>query len=200
MMISTIKLIGMGLLAACLQSGAMAQVIPWQLTGTFADGATLTGRFDYNTAGGNFTDISINTGPGNFQFASELLGWHFDESTVVIPNSPSGGLQFHNVVQVGGGVEDHHDIYFFGFDHTQPVSSAISFIETVILGLNSPGKPSGIFQNRDGQGFAQVIPEPETYALMLAGLGLVVGLSRRRKGKVKPKMSNQAWPSFRSSP
>src|SRR5512134_3210509 len=105
MMISTRKLIGMGLLAACLQTGAMAQVIPWQLTGSFDDGATLTGRFDYNPAGGGtFSNISINTGPGNDVSASELLGWHFDDSTVVFPDTPDG-LQFRDVSPgtIGGG-------------------------------------------------------------------------------------------------
>src|SRR5512134_3902432 len=177
MMISTRKLIGMGLLAACLQTGAMAQVIPWQLTGSFDDGATLIGRFDYNPAGGGtFSNISINTGPGNFQFATELLGWHFDDSTVVFT---ANGLQFHDVSPgtLGGGLEDYHDLYFFGFDPAQPVSSAITFSESAILGCCDPlHLPGGFLQSRTGfedGGFAQVIPEPETYALMLAGLGFL---------------------------
>ncbi len=190
------KLIGMSMLAACLSSGAMAQVIPWQLSGAFDDGASLTGGFDYDTASASFSNIFIATGPGNFPFATELLGWTFDNATEVIPDNPNG-IQFHYVVPLGEGVEDQHDLFFNGFDPAQPVSANISFIETVVLGLNSPGKPSGIFQSRSGQGFAQPIPEPETYALMLAGLGMAAGLAARRKrkaaiavgaGKIKPAL------------
>jgi len=46
-------------------------------TNFIEDGALLTGRFDYDLgAGGTFSNISTSTGPGTFQYATELLGWH----------------------------------------------------------------------------------------------------------------------------
>ncbi len=164
------------MLLACLPAAnALANIIQWELRGSFIDGAPLTGRFDFNTSLGTYSNIDMTSGPGTFAFASELLGWHYDESTVVLP-----GTQFHDVVPLGAGVENHFNLYFYGFNPALPTSTRVTQIETVLFLLNSPGKPSGIYQNRSGNAMVRPIPEPQTVALMLAGLGLVGGVARCR--------------------
>ena len=55
----------------------------------------------------------------------------------------------------------------------------ITGVNTTITGVTGPGA----FDNATilGSGNVQAIPEPQTYALMLAGLGAVGFLARRRK-------------------
>jgi hypothetical protein len=40
----------------------------------------------------------------------------------------------------------------------------------------------GLYSVSEFQAFAAPVPEPETYALLLAGLGLVAAVARRRAG------------------
>ncbi len=85
----------------------------------------------------------------------------------------SGNLLFSgSMAAVGGGV---------GTD--KPVQS---FMQDLTPGLYSTVKLT--FSNNEAMGFdnfsvTAAIPEPETYALMLAGLGLVGFMARRRKAK-----------------
>lgn len=49
--------------------------------------------------------------------------------------------------------------------------------------LTSSGNPSPLFQSMT---FTAAVPEPETYAMLLAGLGLMGALARRRQQKKMP--------------
>jgi hypothetical protein len=59
---------------------------------------------------------------------------------------------------------------------------------TQLIHTNAIYYTAGNFGLLDGvasnaQGFAAAVPEPETYAMMLAGLGLMATIARRRKSK-----------------
>lgn len=177
------RLVGVSILAACIHSIAMAQVIPWQITGTFLDGAPLTGRFDYNAANHSFSNIAMTSGPGNFLGATELMGRHYHDSTNAMREGPT--VHFQDIVPgPPAGVLNFYDLFLEGFNPATAQSTSIGLFETVLLALG-PNDPSGVGQVRPGQGFAQVIPEPEAFSLMLAGLGLMAGLSVRHKRKNK---------------
>jgi len=163
-------------LALAICTPVMATVLPWNIEGSFADGAPFAGAFDYDTATGAFSHISITTGAGSERFATEIMGWHYGDGTQVF------GLQFHEVVPLGGDVVDLHDLFLANFDPGTPGPfDNLFLIETTLLRLNDPTKPSGIFQNRTGSGTAstRAIPEPAPFALMLAGLALMRGAARR---------------------
>lgn len=69
-----------------------------------------------------------------------------------------------------------------------PVGSFFSGIQVLdMTGVNTSitGVTAGAFQNASilGSGNVQAIPEPETYALMVAGLGAMGFVARRRKNR-----------------
>lgn len=176
---TALKTICRFLIALSLCSGGMAQVIPWQLEGTFEDAATVTGRIDYNPDSEVFSNISFDTGPGAFAFGTELLGHSFRNITSVTPET-AFGLRFQELEPLGGDVQNIFTLWLDNFDPGIPTAQMAALLESALFSLNAPGKPSGIAQSRFGQGFVQVIPEPAIHALMLAGLGLVGGLAALR--------------------
>jgi len=81
--------------------------------------------------------------------------------------------------------------YFYGAN-TAPLGDATGFtvsnarlVLTATAGTNSFAAITGQSQNNVAYAFtaqAVPVPEPETYALLMAGLGVIGLLARRRKG------------------
>jgi len=106
----------------------------------------------------------------NFTYTSDLLGTLqpaiADISQATFINSQpafNGVIDYFNIQWSRGGVG-----YTFGGDRTQWV-----------VQLNYPAD-IGV---GGGQWVAEAVPEPETYAMLLAGLGIVGAIARRRKAK-----------------
>lgn len=87
-------------------------------------------------------------------------------------------------------------IWDFRFDLTGPqqarltanesVSFDATFDQAVVLGSNSFAlHVQGLSDAQGGSAWYQPIPEPETYAMMLAGLGILGYTARRKKGALK---------------
>ena len=64
-------------------------------------------------------------------------------------------------------------------------ASASGAFDALVAGLNSGSAYANIhsemFPAGEIRGFLTLVPEPETYAMLLAGLGLVSLMARRRK-------------------
>ncbi|HUG25604.1 PEP-CTERM sorting domain-containing protein [Piscinibacter sp.] len=70
----------------------------------------------------------------------------------------------------------------FYYDGSGPAIASIDY-STLGVNLNNQGMPQGLSHASlyAGDGPVPSIPEPETYALMLAGLGVVGFIARRRR-------------------
>lgn len=129
-----------------------------------------------------FPDRSIEPGPGG-----ELVGANIDiqSSTITIDFTGHETVPFVN-----------YDFYFFGpaviprvvDSHLNPLSS----FSAPIFGMNNhPNRFQVLIGELEATPTSRIvidvdvvaIPEPETYAMMLAGLGLLGFISRRRKNR-----------------
>lgn len=133
------------------------------------------------TAGGGFF-VSVFGGSVTFNFAQPVDAFGFFVNglqTNLVPQQTivyTSGASFSQTINMpssinGGGA-------FVGFiDYGQQISSVTFNATNDILAFddlrfgNSAGNPTS------------PVPEPETYAMMLAGLGLMGAIARRRKAK-----------------
>lgn len=109
------------------------------------------------------------------QFDSDIraFGGNWD----LAPGLPGVGLEifFKNGVSVGQQIDRNYTGGFFGFVSDRPVGTEIY----IYGGTQGTGTNRETF-SLDNVVLASAVPEPETYALMLAGLGVVIGAVRRQ--------------------
>lgn len=108
---------------------------------------------------------------------SSFLGWTGDLFT-------SGGFRLGGIASVIG-VEDRRSPGCTA-DPTQGFCSTFSSQDAVHFGVDSTGTLATTSSSARGAWLYQTaapVPEPETYAMMLAGLGLLGVVARRRKQK-----------------
>ena len=123
-------------------------------------GALAGGSFDYlgksdDAGNGPFTgdpDVAIN---GTLTFDQAISGWFV----------------------IGLKAANNHSYYLF--NATSPITS-LTYASTAGVATNRNGIPQNL-SHGNLYAVAQPVPEPETYALMMAGLAAVGFLSRRRK-------------------
>ena len=125
------------------------------LTLTINGAETFSGSF--NLGGGGFSDTTFGTGTAvtvnqNGVNPGTGIGWHGGHTTVT-------GVGFHLLQGVNT----------FSFAYSAP-------------GVNN-GKGQGLADEGWGIASASVsaVPEPETYAMLLAGLGVIGAVARRRR-------------------
>jgi hypothetical protein len=73
---------------------------------------------------------------------------------------------------------------FSDFSATSGFNSGINTLEFLVTNTGqNGGNPTGLRVEFTQSNVVSAVPEPETYALMLAGLGLMGAVARRRKAK-----------------
>lgn len=156
-----------------------AAPITWTLSGvTFVDLSTASGSFSYDAATQTYVSWNITTTPTVNRFLNgntSLLGATYttnsltNASTSYFQNPSSFGVK-----NLAGNS--------FGLNFSQPLTAAggsvalLSFAKGFeFAGFNSRSVTAGsVFA-------AAPVPEPETYALMVAGLGVLGAALRRKK-------------------
>ncbi len=161
-------------LALTLAGAAQADT-SWHVTGTFNDGSTLVGDFTLNQYGFLANDFSLTT----------------DAQTYIAGNSYYSNGNFYVDFQPGY-VQDLHLAFL------NDLTSGASSPDPLIVGIGGPsyecqGSYSCFIGNPDNGGSYRwlvdgsavsgggAVPEPATWALMIAGFGLAGTILRRRR-------------------
>jgi PEP-CTERM motif len=114
----------------------------------------------------------------NFLTPLSALSYLFtgDDSSGIVGTASfygSGGLlAVHNLVADGNAQTAHADSF----------ASAVDIVKLVIHVNDTEANLAGLGYDDFKLTLAAAVPEPETYALMLAGLGVIGLVARRRKG------------------
>lgn len=151
-----------------------------------------SGGGGWSTVGVSFT-FTLSASAGVRLYADSFV--NFDSPQV-------GGNQFGSAetfLQIYGGPTTNYDFNpssHYDFDSLYGVSQSSSVSRTLSAYYANNGQNWHTFSahtlarsnawsrtDKDYQSFINPIPEPETYALMLAGLGLMGAVARRRKAK-----------------
>ena len=173
-------------IAALVLASVPAQATPvtWTLSGIFNDGATASGSFVWDADTNTSPIFSISTTGGT------LGAFTYDNSSSYLFAHPFSNA--NDYVWAKNDVSRYIDL-----DFATPLTNAGG---THALLTANPFAPGGGFQNNTASWecdncasvpyfvegsvtSVSAVPEPETYAMMLAGLGLLGFAARRRKQK-----------------
>lgn len=190
-------------LALLLPLPVMADIIHWEVrnvddpavTGVLGENFILAGSFDYDSLTGHIFNITVHTSTTDGCIACNDFSGNSTGQTFSTP-SGQGGVRFfeeygpddedlgqRHTLQISGG-NTFGDIW--AFDVSQPGSYFnLDLDHTGYILLDDPLDPD-IFESAGCEDCAYAIgtlvpiPEPETYALMLSGLGLMAWKARRK--------------------
>ncbi len=152
---------------------ASAAIINVKLNGTTQDNKTFGGSFDFDDQGKGFSQYS------NVKVLSS--GFTFDtiQTTFTVPGTSTFGILFTEANSGGAGFQLRFDALSDGF-----TLRAITGNQVTFGGTTYP--PSGVFvpiaSGTLTTSVVSSVPEPATWAIMIAGFGLV-GVAMRRRAK-----------------
>ena len=164
-------------------------------TGSWSIYPTLTGwtgtpniELRNNVAGAafdgvNYVELDTYSNSGMFQDIATTAGAHYALSFAYSPRPGTGNTNDINVLWNGSLVtplagsngSGSHNWTVFNFDVVGGAGT------TSRLTFNAAGVSDSYGGSLDAVSLTSAVPEPETYALMLAGLGAMVFIGRRRK-------------------
>ena len=168
-----------GVCSAALLMGSVAQaaIIQWNLSGaTFSDGGSLSGTFSTNSTNGALVSFDILTTGG-----SQQSGFHYNSSTSKILGNNIYGPNSFAIANVNPSLQPLLQLAFAN-TLSQASSNNNLVVHFARFGgtLECTSNSCANLRTITG-GMAQAVPEPETYAMMLGGLGLLGFMARRRK-------------------
>ncbi len=139
-------------------------------------------------SGSTFGSISARPGDSNFDFFSAYLtsGW-LDNISVSVVGKRNGTAVYTRALTVGDDAPTLFTFNFFDIDSIEFLASGGTFLYgngTTVGSYLNPGNsafstPVLVFDDLNMA--ATPVPEPETLAMVLAGLGIVGVVNRRRR-------------------
>lgn len=118
---------------------------------------------------------------GNFVSPEYNANWRIDGLGTVAPDSAhrftgaqDSFVNFLFTGATGGGLQAGQDSNFFFFDTTATNYAKTAFFDLTGTGVGGISGPFAAYSPAP-------VPEPETYAMMLAGLGMLGFVAKRRK-------------------
>jgi hypothetical protein len=163
--------------------------------------STLSGSFFYDTnlqatySGPNYNDYISTTGIGinlsssaGYQFANNVTAEFYEPAVHVDDSNPQDLIRINAAEVDSHGIGNDVTITLSGKSLLSLTQSSLPHSlslndftgEVVIYWGDGAGKEFNYLATMDSLTLAAAVPEPETYALLLAGLGLI-GVARRRK-------------------
>lgn len=143
---------------------AVGQANTWMLEGvTFDDGATASGTFSVDSSG-TLTFYNITT---------TTMGMYSGENYIFTPGTPLSIFNDDNTIDIVGGGSELY-IFFGGKSNSNSKNIVMRGSEYDANQANREITAGSISS-------VSTVPEPETYGMLLTGLGLMGFMSRRRK-------------------
>jgi hypothetical protein len=185
-------------LMMCFMPSSWAQVIHWELDGTMSteqsgtdsnNVRTFSGGFDYNTVTDSLSNVTIAStgGPGCY-LCFDYSGAAGSVRRDIPPFPPTPyGFDFSKTVDSAPPTFRTNFLFIGGYplDFSNPGTSTVDINEESYFFVDGGVEDIDVhdFCAKCGTliGTIAAVPEPETYAMLLAGLGILSVVSKRKR-------------------
>lgn len=128
---------------------------------------------------GNTGSGSAASGGYTYSTTFDLTG--YETGSAVINGLVSADNSVTSVLINGNAISFSAHSDYSSFASFTVTSGFVAGVNTLAFVVNNSGGPTGLRAELDGS-FTAAVPEPETYAMLLAGLGVLGFVGKRRKG------------------